>query len=127
MIELVHPYYIEEDTEKVKNIETNKYIKVTDYKCKIKIDGKLTTIDLRDYVEFSDENNKQNNIEINSINTLKNKFYNWNFKCIETGQKFNTIEEASKTYGINKRSVALSLLDRRKVCHKYTFKYKNSK
>ena len=110
-------YYIT-DEGKVLNQDTGKHLKITDGKVKLKKNGKTVTINVDDYIttdytnfENSDEKNKHNNII-------------WILKCVETKQRFESIEQAAQEMKINPHAILMNLKKRKtNVCGCYHFEY----
>ena len=110
-------YYIT-DEGKVLNQDTGKHLKITDGKVKLKKNGKTVTINVDDYIttdytnfENSDEKNKHNNII-------------WILKCVETKQRFESIEQAAQEMNINPHAILMNLKKRKtNVCGYYHFEY----
>ena len=109
-------YYIT-DEGKVLNQATGKHLKITDGKVKLKKNGKTVTINVDDYIttdytnfENSDEKNKHNNII-------------WILKCVETKQRFDSIEQAAQEMKINPHAILMNLKKRKTNVCGYHFVY----
>lgn len=116
--EITNNYYYDTETDTVYNSKGYP-LKCVDGKVKIKINNKTKTINIvdyqdkpaQDYVDFQTEKEPAK----------------WLFKCNETKDRFNSIDDCANKYGINKRLIYLVLNNLRKTVCGYTFTYNNYK